>query len=40
MKKKRNIIILIVSILLVIGIAVGLFFLLNDKDKLTVVERN
>lgn len=40
MKKKRNIIILIVSILLVIGIAVGLFFLLNDKNKLTVVERN
>lgn len=40
MKNKRNIIILIVSILLVIGIAVGLFFLLNDKNKLTVVERN
>ena len=38
MKKKKSII--IISILLVIGIAIGLYFILNDKDKLTVSERN
>lgn len=40
MKKKKSIIIIIVSILLVIGISVGLYFILNDKNKLTVAERN
>ena len=33
MKKKKSIIIIIVSILLVIGISVGLYFILNDKNK-------
>ena len=40
MKKKKSIIIIIVSILLVIGITVGIYFILNDKNKLTVAERN
>lgn len=40
MKKKKSIIISIISILVVIGIAIGLYFILNDKDKLTVSERN
>ena len=40
MKKKKSKIIIIISILVVIGIAVGLYFILNDKDKLTVSERN
>ena len=40
MKNKKSIIIIIISILLVIGIAIGLYFILNDKDKLTVSERN
>lgn len=38
MKKKKSIIIIIISIL--VGIAIGLYFILNDKDKLTVSERN
>ena len=40
MKKKKSIIIITISILVVIGIAIGLYFILNDKDKLTVSERN
>jgi diguanylate cyclase (GGDEF)-like protein len=40
MKKKKSIIIIIISILVVISIAIGLYFILNDKDKLTVSERN
>lgn len=40
MKNKKSIIIIIISILVVIGIAIGLYFILNDKDKLTVSERN
>lgn len=40
MKKKKSIMIIIISILVVIGIAIGLYFILNDKDKLTVSERN
>lgn len=40
MKKRKNIIIIIISVIVVILIAVLLFNLLNDKDKLTVVERN
>jgi len=40
MKKRKNIIIVIISVLVVIVSAVVLFNILNDKDKLTVVERN
>lgn len=40
MKKKKNIIIIIASILVVIAIGISLFFILNDKNKLTVIERN
>ncbi len=40
MKKKRSIIIVIVSILVVVGVAILLYNLLNDKNKLTVAERN
>lgn len=40
MKKKKNIIIIIASIIALIGIAIALFFLLNDKNKLTIAERN
>ena len=40
MKKRKNIIIVIISVIVVIVSAVVLFNILNDKDKLTVVERN
>lgn len=40
MKKRKNIIIVIISVLVVIVSAVVLFNILNNKDKLTVVERN
>ncbi|MFR5857256.1 MAG: GGDEF domain-containing protein [Bacilli bacterium] len=40
MKKRRNIIVIVLSIIIVIGVAIGLYFLLNDKNKLTVAERN
>lgn len=40
MKNKKSVIIIVVSIILVIAISLGLYFLLNDKDKLTVSERN
>lgn len=40
MKKKKNIIIITISTLVLIGVGIGLFFLLNDKNKLTILERN
>lgn len=40
MKKRKNIIIVIISVIVVMVSAVVLFNILNDKDKLTVVERN
>lgn len=40
MKKKKNVIIIIVSIVAVILLALGLFKVLNNKNKLTVAERN
>ncbi len=40
MKKKRNVIIIVVSVVAVIAICIGLYFLLSDKNKLTVAERN
>ena len=40
MKKKKNIIIIIISIVVVAVVATLLYILLNDKNKLTVAERN
>lgn len=40
MKKKKNLIIIIISIIVVILLALGLFKILNNKNKLTVAERN
>ena len=40
MKKKKNIIIIIISLVVVLLIAGILYILLNDKNKLTVAERN
>ncbi len=40
MKKKKNIIIIIISVVIVALIAGLLYILLNDKNKLTVAERN
>ncbi len=40
MKKKKSIIFIIIAVLIIIGICVSLFFILNDKNKLTVTERN
>ena len=39
MKKKKNILIIILSVIVLIIIGVVLFFILNDKNKLTVQER-
>ena len=40
MKKKRSLIIIVVSVIAVIAICIGLYFLLSDENKLTVAERN
>ena len=40
MKKKKSLIIIIISILVVVASAILLYTLLNDKNKLTVAERN
>lgn len=40
MKKKKNIIIIIISVIVVAIVASLLYILLNDKNKLTVAERN
>ena len=40
MKKKKSLIIIIISILVVAVTAILLYTLLNDKNKLTVAERN
>ena len=40
MKKKKSLIIIIISILVVAIASVFLYTLLNDKNKLTVAERN
>ncbi len=40
MKKKKSVIIIILSVIVVALIAVLLYFVLYDKNKLTVVERN
>ena len=40
MKKKKSLIIIIISILVVAITAILLYTLLNDKNKLTVAERN
>lgn len=40
MKKKRNVIIIVVVSILVIITSISLYVVLNDKNKLTVVERN
>lgn len=40
MKKKKSIVFIIIGIIILIAIGVLLFFLLNDKNKLTVTERN
>ena len=39
MKKKKSVIIVILSVIVILVAAVSLFFILNDKNKLTVVER-
>lgn len=40
MKKKKNLIIIIISVIAVVLLALGLFKILNNKNKLTVAERN
>lgn len=40
MKKKKNLIIIVISVIAVILLALGLFKILNNKNKLTVAERN
>lgn len=40
MKKRKSVIVIIASILVVIALAIILYFILNDKNKLTVLERN
>ncbi len=40
MKKKKSLIIIVVSVIAVIAIGIGLYFLLSDEYKLTVAERN
>lgn len=40
MKKRKSVIIIVLSVIVVAVIAVLLYFILNDKNKLTVVERN
>ena len=40
MKKKRSLIVIVVSVIVVIAICIGLYFILSDENKLTVAERN
>ena len=40
MKKRKSVIVIIASILVVIALAIILYFILNDKNKLKVLERN
>ena len=40
MKKKKNWLIVAVSAVAIIALGIGLYFLLSDENKLTVVERN
>lgn len=39
MKNKKSVIIVLISVIVVVAIAFGLYFILNDKNKLTVAER-
>ena len=40
MRKKKNIFIVILGLIIIIGVLLSLFLILNDKNKLTVQERN